>query len=201
LDRSSDKLFAMKCPYCGDPTSTVREPDTRSTEGGVSRVRQCAECLRLFHTSERLDERNLRVQKRDGRTENFQRHKIADGIRRSARADVILEASISEMVDRVVGEIYKTGGDQAPSVPTHRVGELVLKELRARSETAHIRFAIVFQGRADLESVEDLLEWVCRAYNLGTPPPVISLDDKPLHVVKRNGRVQDWEDESNSIAG
>lgn len=188
----------MKCPFCANPSSNVSEVDARATEDRISRVRECDGCHRQFHTSERLDERDLLAEKRDGSVEPFQRHKIAEGIRRSARSDVISEAAISEIVDRVVGEIYRRGNG-SPNVTTRAIGELVMEELRACSEAAHIRYAIVFRGRVDssqpvqpLETLDDLLTWVTKVYGIDAPP-VIELSDQPRHVVKRSGRVQLWQ--------
>ena len=67
----------MRCPFCGDQDSQVK--DSRSSEDGASirRRRQCEGCGARFTTFERVQLRDLVVIKKDGSREAFDRAKLA----------------------------------------------------------------------------------------------------------------------------
>ena len=67
----------MRCPFCGDLSSQVK--DSRSSEDGaaIRRRRQCDGCAARFTTFERIQLRDLVVIKKDGRREAFDRAKLA----------------------------------------------------------------------------------------------------------------------------
>ena len=88
----------MRCPFCGDLSSQVK--DSRSSEDGaaIRRRRQCDGCAARFTTFERIQLRDLVVIKKDGRREAFDRAKLARAIgHASAKRD------ISPRKDRAAG--------------------------------------------------------------------------------------------------
>ena len=69
----------MRCPYCGHDETRVT--DSRTSEDGVRRRRECLECSARFTTYERLvAPAQVMVIKKDGRREPFSREKILRGI-------------------------------------------------------------------------------------------------------------------------
>ena len=70
----------MRCPFCGDLDSQVK--DSRSSEDGaaIRRRRQCEGCGARFTTFERVQLRDLTVVKKSGRREAFDRAKLARSI-------------------------------------------------------------------------------------------------------------------------
>ena len=66
----------MRCPFCGFADTQVK--DSRPAEDGVSirRRRQCPACGGRFTTFERVQLRELKVIKRDGTRELFDRWRL-----------------------------------------------------------------------------------------------------------------------------
>lgn len=63
----------MQCPYCAHESSVT---ETRVTADGMRRRRVCTSCKRRFTTYERLGAPGIRVAKRDGTHEPFDRDKL-----------------------------------------------------------------------------------------------------------------------------
>ena len=72
----------MRCPYCGNDDSQVK--DSRPTEDGtaIRRRRVCTACKRRFTTYEKLGAPSLKVGKRDGTVEPFDGDKLLTALRR-----------------------------------------------------------------------------------------------------------------------
>ena len=73
----------MKCPFCSHEDSRVI--DSRSVENGVSirRRRECPHCLRRFTTYETVEQVPIRVIKKNGSRELFDRNKLRSGLIRA----------------------------------------------------------------------------------------------------------------------
>ena len=70
----------MRCPFCKENRDKVI--DSRESADGfvIRRRRECESCDRRFTTRERIEETPLRVIKRDGTREDFERRKILMGL-------------------------------------------------------------------------------------------------------------------------
>ena len=70
----------MRCPKCGNLEDKVI--DSRSAKAGaaIRRRRECLACQHRFTTYEEIERRDLRVIKRDGRHEPFDRQKLLSGM-------------------------------------------------------------------------------------------------------------------------
>ena len=73
----------MRCPYCSSADTKVT--DSRDTDDGASirRRRQCLSCGRRFTTYETVEQAPLRVIKKDGTREVFNRNKLRSGLIRA----------------------------------------------------------------------------------------------------------------------
>ena len=138
----------MRCPWCGAPDSRV--VDSRPAEDGtaIRRRRQCASCGRRFTTFERGQSAFLRVIKRDGSKEPYDRQKLVDGVRKSIKNRPVTEEQVAALTDRVEETLRRSG----PEVTSQELGLQVLAELRALDEVAYLRFASVYK---DFQEVTD----------------------------------------------
>src|SRR5438105_13354388 len=70
----------MRWPKCGNLEDRVI--DSRSAKAGaaIRRRRECLACFHRFTTYEEIERRDLRVIKRDGRHEPFDRQKLLSGM-------------------------------------------------------------------------------------------------------------------------
>jgi transcriptional repressor NrdR len=124
--------------------------DSRPAEEGtaIRRRRQCASCGRRFTTFERGQSAFLRVIKRDGSKEPYDRQKLVDGVRKSIKNRPVTEEQVAALTDRVEETLRRSG----PEVTSQELGLQVLAELRALDEVAYLRFASVYK---DFQEVTD----------------------------------------------
>ena len=144
----------MRFPYCSSNETKVI--DTRGdAQGNVRRRRECEACERRFSTLERAILTSPLVIKRDGRREEFDAQKLTSGLRIACARRPISAEALDRIVERVEYAIQQTGRTE---VPSHVIGDIVIDELRQLDEVAYIRYAIVYLGLGDLESVRNEIE-------------------------------------------
>jgi transcriptional repressor NrdR len=124
--------------------------DSRPAEegGAIRRRRACDACGRRFTTFERAYGVGLRVIKRDGAKEPYDREKVAAGIRKAIKNRPVSEEQVVDLTRRVEERLRRKG----PEVTTQEVGVEVLAELRRLDEVAYLRFASVYK---DFQEVTD----------------------------------------------
>ena len=139
----------MKCPFCG--SDSTRVVDTRhDAQGNVRRRRECTDCSQRFSTVERAILTTPLVVKRDGRREEFEPGKLESGLRIACARRPISAPAIERIVERVEYAIRQTGRTE---VSSQLIGDIAIEELRKLDEVAYIRYAIVYMGLKDLESI------------------------------------------------
>lgn len=133
----------MRCPYCGNEDTQVK--DSRPSEDGSSirRRRFCPACGNRFTTFERVQLKELTVLKTDGRRVPFDRDKMAKSIRIACRKRPVDD----ERIERVVNGIQRRlEVETEAEIPSRRIGEMVMEALRGVDEVAYVRFASVYQN-------------------------------------------------------
>ena len=101
----------MRCPFCGETDSQVK--DSRSSEDGaaIRRRRQCEGCGARFTTFERIQLRELTVVKKNGRREAFDRSKLARSIGFACRKRDIAPERVERLVSGIQRQL-ETRGDE-----------------------------------------------------------------------------------------
>lgn len=140
----------MRCPVC--TTEDTRVVDSRTSADAIRRRRECLQCGSRFTTFERVEARQLWVQKRGGEREPFLRDKVAAGIQLATRKRPFTSAQRDELVDRVVKRLEDL---REATVPSSAVGEAVMEVLREVDDVAYVRFASVYRA---FESVDQFIE-------------------------------------------
>jgi transcriptional repressor NrdR len=143
----------MRCPYCGFEDTKVI--DSRDSEEGIRRRRECLACGERFTTFERVQTVGLQVVKKDGRREDFSREKLLLGIRRACEKRPLPVGAIEAVVDDIEATLQAQGKAE---VASSLIGELVMDHLRDLDHIAYIRFASVYRAFADVESLREELE-------------------------------------------
>ena len=149
----------MRCPFCKSDNDKV--VDSRASEMGavIRRRRECLECSRRYTTYERVEEIPLRVIKKDGTRQPFDRRKVFDGMAKACEKRPVS----TEILDRVVTDIERRLADIADrEVTSKEVGEMVMQQLRELDQVAYVRFASVYRAFKDinqfLEELRPMLE-------------------------------------------
>ena len=144
----------MRCPFCGNEDTQVK--DSRPAEDGASirRRRSCPACGNRFTTFERVQLRDLIVIKTDGRRVPFDRDKLARSVRVALRKRPFDE----ERIERIVNGIQRRLEVEADSeVTSRRIGEVVLETLRDVDQVAYVRFASVYQNFREAKDFQAFL--------------------------------------------
>jgi transcriptional repressor NrdR len=108
-----------------------------------------------FTTYERVESATLRVIKKDGRREDFDRAKLRAKLRLALTKRPVSEEQIDAMIGAVERELLQRGDRE---VPSEAVGELVMRHLKDLDQIAYIRFASVYRNFQDLDSLRSEME-------------------------------------------
>jgi transcriptional repressor NrdR len=146
------RILTMKCPFCNRPDSRV--VDSRGSSEGfvIRRRRECDGCGARFTTYERVEHAPLRVLKRDGRREDFDRDKLRRSLEVACRKRPVPTEAIENAVSLVEHEVSRTFGRE---IESGRLGEIVMRELRKLDEVAYVRFASVYRAFDDVGEFAD----------------------------------------------
>ena len=141
----------MRCPQCGARETRVVDSRDLDDSATVRRRRECAACSNRFTTYERVETARLVVVKRDGTRQEFDRDKLAVGIRKALTRRPVRESAAEQAADEIEAELRATGLSE---VPSSRVGLMAMEKLRGIDQIAYIRFASVYQSFEDLEDLK-----------------------------------------------
>lgn len=141
----------MRCPQCGTRDSRVVDSRDLDESSTVRRRRECPACSARFTTYERVEAARLVVVKRDGTRQEFDRDKLAAGLRKALTRRPVADDAAERAADDIEAELRAAGQSE---VPSSRVGALAMDRLRALDHIAYIRFASVYQSFEDLEDLK-----------------------------------------------
>ena len=139
----------MRCPYCQHHDSKVLDT-SHDSHGGIRRRRECFKCGQRFSTYERPILATPLIVKQDGTREEFDREKLARGIRISCAKRPVSAADIERLIGQVESQLQKLGKSE---VSSRVVGDLTIDGLKEMDQIAYIRYAIVYLGLDDLHSI------------------------------------------------
>jgi transcriptional repressor NrdR len=141
----------MRCPQCGERDTRVVDSRDLDESATIRRRRECNLCSTRFTTYERIEAARLVVVKRDGTRQEFDRDKLASGLRKALTRRPVPDAAAEQAADEIEAELRAAG---ASEVPSSRVGALAMEALRGIDQIAYIRFASVYQSFEDLEDLK-----------------------------------------------
>lgn len=145
----------MKCPYCGHLQDKV--VDSREGKEGLTirRRRQCLQCNRRFTSYERIDEPNIRLVKKDGRREAFNRGKLMAGLETACKKRPVAVKDLEEICNEVEAMLQESPDKE---LPTAKVGAYVMQRLNELDKVAYVRFASVYRQFEDVSEFLDELK-------------------------------------------
>jgi len=132
----------MRCPKCGCQDDKVI--DSRASREGatIRRRRECIKCGYRYTTYEQIERNKLMVVKRDGRREDFEREKLADGIQKACQKRPVAQEQIDDLVDQIVDDLSNSYDRE---VPCQAIGERVMAGLRGLDPVAYVRYASLYR--------------------------------------------------------
>jgi len=132
----------VRCPKCQQSETSVI--DSRDVEhNSIRRRRECEPCRYRFTTYEKIEPVRFTVIKKDGRAEPYDRSKIIRGITIATEKRGVGDEILEEIADKIEQKIIASGKNEVPST---KIGDLVIKELRLLDEVAYLRFTSVYKS-------------------------------------------------------
>ena len=141
----------MRCPVCGERDTRVVDSRDLEESATIRRRRECAACSARFTTYERVEAARLLIVKRDGTRQEFDRDKLANGLRKALTRRPVPDGSAEAAADQIEAELRSEG---ITEVPSQKVGQLAMAKLKMLDQIAYVRFASVYQSFEDLEDLK-----------------------------------------------
>ena len=144
----------MKCPFCSNDDTQVK--DSRSTEdnSAIRRRRFCAACGARFTTFERIQLRELTVVKKSGKKVPFARDKLERSVQIALRKRPVDSDRVDRMLSGIVRRVESLGETE---VSSDVIGEIVMEGLQSIDSVAYVRFASVYKNFREAKDFEDFL--------------------------------------------
>ena len=145
----------MKCPSCSIEDSKV--VDSRSIQGGESirRRRECNACNFRYTTYEYVLENPVKVIKKSGEREEYDRAKLEKSFSIACEKRPIPEEKIQQAINRIEEKISNISNIE---IEAYQVGGLVMDELKEIDKVAFIRFASVYREFKDIGEFQAQIE-------------------------------------------
>ncbi len=137
----------MRCPYCQQLDNKVVDSRLNKDATITRRRRECLACTKRFTTYERLEVLLPMLIKKDGRREQWDRHKLTVGLEKACEKRDVSRDKIDEFVDNIENKLQDYG---AKEIPSRVVGQWVIERLPDLDEVAYVRFASVYRQFKDV---------------------------------------------------
>lgn len=141
----------MKCPFCGNADTQVKDSRPSDDGAAIRRRRSCPQCSGRFTTFERVQLRDLQVLKKTGRRVPFDRDKLAKSFQIALRKRPIDPERIDRAVSGIVRRLESSGESE---IATDEIGLLVLEALKALDDVGFVRYASVYRDFSGPEDFE-----------------------------------------------
>ncbi|MBB3281037.1 MULTISPECIES: transcriptional regulator NrdR [unclassified Roseateles] len=144
----------MRCPFCGHGDTQVSE--TRESDEGdvVRRRRRCQSCDKRFTTYERAEIALPMVVKKDGTRAEFDMGKLRASMTLALRKRPVSIEQIDAALERIQEKLLSSG---AREIPSTKLGEHVMRELKRIDKVAYVRFASVYRSFEDVDEFRQLI--------------------------------------------
>ena len=145
----------MQCPFCNNPDTRVI--DSRLAEEGtqVRRRRGCEKCEGRFTTFEKAQLTMPSIVKRSGTPQPFSESKLRRGFESAVYKRPVTGEQIDHAIDNIERKLRQTGERELPS---RKVGEWVMEELRDLDHVAYVRFASIYRAFEDVDAFQQEIQ-------------------------------------------
>ncbi|MBI3954551.1 transcriptional repressor NrdR [Candidatus Collierbacteria bacterium] len=144
----------MNCPYCSYDDTSVLESRVMVDGVGMKRRRECKKCHKRYSTLEKVVNLDLKVVKKDGRVEDFDREKVMKGIKKACWKRLVGDEEMEVVVDDIEMKLLNR---KTTRIPSGDIGKMILTRLKKLDDVAYLRFASVY---LDFESASDFEKFI-----------------------------------------
>ena len=144
----------MRCPECLQQDTKVIDSRNLQEGDNIRRRRKCENCGFRFTTYEKTEVSLPSVVKRDGRTEDFNRHKIFSGLSKACQKRPITSSDIEKIIDDLELFMSQSG---LKDFPSENIGLFLMETLIKKDQAAYVRFASFYWNYDTVQSfINDL---------------------------------------------
>lgn len=144
----------MRCPFCGNHDTQVKDSRPSEDNATIRRRRYCPACGSRFTTFERVHLRELTVVKSHGEKVPFDREKVKRSMEVALRKRPVDEDQIERIVNGIQRRLETSGETE---IPSKAIGELIMERLMELDKVAYVRFASVYK---DFHEIKDFNEFI-----------------------------------------
>ena len=145
----------MRCPFCSNEDTQVKDSRPTEDNSAIRRRRQCTNCGARFTTFERVQLRELTVIKSNGKRETFDRDKLLRSMTISLRKRPVDADRLERVVNGIVRRLESSGESE---IPTKLIGEMIMDALASLDPVAYVRFASVYRNFREARDFEEFIE-------------------------------------------
>ena len=145
----------MRCPKCGGLEDKVIDSRLSKDGASIRRRRECIVCEHRFTTYEEIERADIRVIKRDGRGEPFDRHKLLSGITKACEKRPIGIETLEKAAEDIIHDLEQNHGRE---IATSLIGAKVMQKLHEIDEVAYVRYASVYRQFQDIGEFIDEIQ-------------------------------------------
>ena len=145
----------MRCPFCSNKETQVRDSRASEDNSTIRRRRVCPGCGGRFTTFERVQLRELYVMKRTGQKVVFDRDKLMRSVQVATRKRPVDIDKLEQMVSGIVRQLENRGDT---IISSELIGTLIMEGLRQIDDVSYVRFASVYKDFREAKDFEEFLE-------------------------------------------
>lgn len=145
----------MKCPFCGHPDTPVVETRLADDATTLRRRRKCGDCERRFTTYERAELNFPLVIKKNSNRTDYDRSKLEASFHLALRKRPVSMAMVDAAIERIEEKLLAAG---LREIPSSKIGQLVIQELKKMDKVAYVRFASVYQSFEGIDEFKAFLD-------------------------------------------
>jgi transcriptional repressor NrdR len=145
----------MHCPFCQHENTRVIDSRLADEGSTIRRRRECEACGERFSTFETAEIKLPSIVKSDGRREAFDERKLRTSFDRALQKRPVPAEKIEHAVRAVIRALRLAGERELPSL---RVGECVMAELKKLDQVAYVRYASVYRSFEDVQAFREEIE-------------------------------------------
>ena len=169
----------MRCPKCAAIEDKVIDSRLSKDGDSIRRRRECIACSFRFTTYEQVERADMRVIKRDGRSEPFDRNKLFNGITKACEKRPISIEVLEKGVEEIMQDLE---ANYSREIPSQLIGAKVMEKLHHLDEVAYVRYASVYRHFQDIgEFIHEIQSLEKRIKPNALQPELFS---NPMNLVK-----------------
>jgi transcriptional repressor NrdR len=139
----------MRCPYCGNDDTQVKDSRPTDDNSAIRRRRQCQACGGCFSCT------RSKVVKRSGRRVPFDRDKLARSVEIATRKRDVPPEAIERLINGIVRQLESSG---ETDIGSEQIGTLLMQGLKELDPVAYVRFASVYRNFSEAADFGDVLK-------------------------------------------